>query len=54
MMDRILGNDDNFDRLFDIGGESISNIVDDIIKDSPLYDHYSIDEIKEMLIDKYS
>lgn len=53
VMSRILGDDDNFERLFDIAGESISNIVEDIIKDSPLYEHYSSDEIKEMLIDKY-
>lgn len=54
IMNRILGDEDNFGRLFDIEGDSISSIINDIIQDSPLYEHYSIEEIEEMLINKYS
>ena len=53
-MNRILGDEDNFGRLFDIEGDSISSIINDIIQDSPLYEDYSIEEIEEMLINKYS
>lgn len=54
VMSNILGDDDNFERLFDIAGESVEQIVSDIIEDSPLYEKYSKEEIQDMLIDKYS
>ena len=53
VIETIIGNDDNFEVLFNISGESIESIIADIINDSPLSEHYSQEEIQEMLIDKY-
>ena len=53
VIETIIGNDDNFELLFNISGESIESIIADIINDSPLSEYYSQEEIQNMIIDKY-